>query len=233
MWLVPKIWDGADVWILGGGPSVASLFGIPDQLVYDVRTGQKPMKAFSPYMKAIHDKQVIGINVAYRLGDWVSIMFCGDKGFVLQHEKELKSYNGIKVSCHSIASKPERNDWKYTPKDNRKGFGITENPYKVSWNLNSGGAAISLACNLGAKRIILLGFDMNIENGYQHFHNAYKRGVIKPEDHKRKRGLPFDRHLKGFPTIKADADRLGVEILNTSLNSSIECFKKVDIKELL
>ena len=234
MWRVPKIWNGADVWILGGGSSVASSFGIPDQLVYDVRTGQKPITAFSPYMKAIHDKQIIGINVAYRLGDWVSLMFCGDRNFVLHHEKALQNYKGIKVCCHSIVDKPERkNNWKFTPKDDRKPYGITENPYKVSWNLNSGAAAISLAYHLGAKRIILLGFDMNLEKGYQHFHDAYKRGIVKSEDNKRKRGLPFDKHLQGFPAIKADADRLGVEILNTSLNSSINCFEKVDIKKLL
>jgi hypothetical protein len=231
MWLIPKIWDGADVWILGGGPSVAPLFGIPDQLIYDVRTNQKPMSAYSPYMKAIHDKQVIGINVAYQLGEWISIIFCGDKNFVLRNEKALKDYHGIKVSCHSVVSK--MNDWKFTPKDNRKPYGISPNPYKVSWNLNSGAAAISLAVHLGAKRVILLGFDMNLKDGHQHFHNAYKRGVLRSDDDKRKRGLPFDRHLKGFPAIKADADRLGVEILNTSLQSSIECFRKVDIKELL
>ena len=231
MWLVPKIWDGADVWIIGGGPSVASSFGIPEQLVYDVRTGAKSIKEFSPYMKPIHNKHVIGINVAYRLGDWVDMMFCGDKPFVLKNDKELKKFKGIKVSCHSIASKPERYWMKYVAKDNRKPAGITSNPYKVSWNLNSGAAAISLAHHLGAKRIILLGFDMNLTEKQQHFHDEYHRGLILTD--KQKRGLPFERHLKGFSVIKKDADRLGIEIINTSLNSAITAFKKVDIKELL
>lgn len=231
MWKAPKIWDGADVWIIGGGPSVASSFGIPDQLVYDVRTGAKTMKAFSPYMESIHDKCIIGINVAYRLGDWVNLMFCGDKPFILKNERDFKEFSGIKVSCHSFANKPERHWMKYVEKDNRKPYGITENPFKVSWNLNSGAAAISLARNLGAKRVILLGFDMNLNNKQQHFHDEYRRGLILSD--KQKRGLPFDRHLKGFPIIKKDADRLGLEILNTSLNSTITCFEKVSIKELL
>lgn len=231
MWLAPKIWDGADVWIIGGGPSITSSFGIPEQLVYDVRTGVKSMSEFSPYMESIHNKHIIGINVAYRLGDWVDIMFCGDKSFILKNAKSLKEFKGIKVSCHSIVDKPHQYWMKYTPKDNRKASGISENPYKVSWNLNSGAAAISLAYHLGAKRIILLGFDMNLTDKQQHFHDEYRRGKVLTD--KRKRGLPFERHLKGFPVIKKDADRLGIEIINTSLNSTITCFKKVPLKELL
>jgi hypothetical protein len=229
MWLVPKIWDGADVWILGGGPSVASSFGIPAQLIYDVRTGAKPITSFSPYMEAIHGKHVIGINVAYKIGNWLDMMFCGDKGFLLKHQEELKSFPGLKLSCHSHAQK--LNHMKFVPKDSRKPFGISPNPYKVSWNLNSGAAAISLAAHTGAKRIILLGFDMNLENETQHFHDEYKKGLI--ESNKQKRGLPFQRHLKGFPVIKRDADAMGIEIINCSLHSAVNAFQKVDIKELL
>lgn len=233
MWRVPRIWDGADVWILGGGPSVASSFGIPEQVIYDVRTGKKPMSAFSKYMKPLHKKHIIGINVAYQIGDWIDIIFCGDRGFVLKHQKAMKEFPGMIVSCNSVAAKI--NGFKYVPKDGNHAKGITPNPYKVSWNLNSGAASISLAAHLGAKRIILLGFDMRLggETRYQHFHDAYKRGPVLSEDQKRKRGLPFKRHLEGFPAIKRDADKLGIEIINTSLNSRIECFKKVDIKELL
>ena len=45
--------------------------------------------------------------------------------------------------------------------------------------------------------------------------------------------MPFHRHLRGFPQIAKDAKQMGVEILNASPDSAIECFRKVTVKELL
>ncbi len=65
----------------------------------------------------------------------------------------------------------------------------------------------------------------------QHWHDVYKRGVTL--DQRKKRKMPFHRHLRGFPQIAKDAKQMGVEILNASPDSTIECFRKVTVKELL
>lgn len=229
--MIPKVWDNEEVWILGGGPSVASSFNIPEEVVKAVQLRLKPMSVYGKYIKALKSKHVIGINVAYRIADWIDIIFMGDKGFLMNNRTSLKEYPGMKVSCHSIAERPEYNWVKYVPKDGRKPQGITSHPMRISWNLNSGAAAISLAVRLGAKRIILVGFDMNVQEGRQHFHDEYNKGKVETD--KQRRGLPFRRHLMGFPAIKIDVDKLGIEIINTSLNSSITQFKKIPVKDLL
>ena len=71
IWSVPRMWEEGDVWILGGGPSVPRQFGIPEKVVQDVINGISPPSVYSPYMKALHDKHVIGINVAYLIGNWI------------------------------------------------------------------------------------------------------------------------------------------------------------------
>jgi hypothetical protein len=45
--------------------------------------------------------------------------------------------------------------------------------------------------------------------------------------------MPFHKHLHGFPEIAKDAKRMGVTILNASPDSAIECFKKVNVKDLI
>ena len=229
IWNVPKIWEGGDVWILGGGPSVPREFGVPESVIQQVYNGSQPISAYSPYMSGIHGKHVIGINVAYLIGDWIDVAFFGDIGFFLQHKDKLAAFPGLKVCCHPQI---EKHNWiKYLPRDH-KGRGISDNPNSVSWNYNSGAAAISFAIHAGATKIILVGFDMKLDmSSKQHCHNLYNRGAIT--DAKRIMKLPFNRHLKGFPEIAKDAKRMGVSILNASPDSAITDFPKFSVKSLL
>ena len=229
-WTVPyALWQGGDVWILGGGPSVVKQFNIPEEIVNEVRMGASP-SLYSPYMKAIHDKHVIGINVAYTIGDWLDMVFFGDSGFFLRHEKALYAWPNLKVSCAPASSK---HNWvKFLDRNGNKPHGISDNPRKVSWNGNSGAAAISVAASAGAKRIFLLGFDMKLdeEGKNQHWHTLYKS---KPTDPIKPISLPFHKHIVGFPAIAKDARAMGIEIINVSPNSAIKDFKKVSLNSIL
>jgi hypothetical protein len=230
MWRVPKIWEGGDVWIIGGGPSVPKQFGVSDRIIQGVIEGTTPPSAYSPYMEYLHNKHVIGINVAYMIGNWMDIIFFGDKGFFLTHQADLAKYPGLKISCHHTVA---TYNWvKELGRDSRKkNKGISINPSLVCWNGNSGGAAISVAANAGAKRIILVGFDMKLsDSNRQHWHDHYNRGVIV---NKRYNTLPFERHLRGFKEIDVDARKRGIEIINACPDSTIVEFRKTTVKELM
>lgn len=229
-WQVPRMWEGGDVWIIGGGPSVSKEFGIPESVVKQVLEGSSSPSIYSPYMEGIHKKHVIGINVSYMIGDWIDMVFFGDKDFYLTHQQGLAKFPGLKVACFPSASQSE---WvKYLGRDGNHPRGITTNSKRISWNYNSGAAAISVAAHTGAKRIILLGFDMKLSDAkMQHWHDVYKRGQAVTE--KRLKGLPFDRHLRGFVEIAKDAKKLGIEIINASPESTITQFPKYTVKELL
>lgn len=203
-WEVPPIWEDGEVWILGGGPSVTKQFGIPDDVVNDVINKVKPPSAYSPYMEAIHKKHVIGINVSFLIGDWIDVCFFGDGKFFYPNKEALASWPGLKVTCN-----PGMNQipWvKFLERDSSHPFGISSNPGAVSWNANSGSAAVSMAANAGAKRIILVGFDMSLsKEGSKHWHRLYP-SIATPAQKRadRKHGIvyhvriPFNRHLKGF-----------------------------------
>ncbi len=232
MWKIPRIWEDGDVWILGGGPSVLAQFNIPKEVQQSVLDGTSPPNVYSEYFSPLHDKHVIGINIAYMIGDWIDMVFFGDSGFFLANKTGLAKYKGICVSCHPSIEKYE---WvKFVGRDTKHPQGISPNPYKVSWNENSGAAAISLAAHSGAKRIILLGFDMKLNSDQkQHWHGVYRKGGGSAKPKNRPNSLPFDRHLKGFNAIARDAKALGIEILNANPDSAITVFPKYTIKELL
>lgn len=228
MWQAPKIWEGATCFIVGGGPSLPKQFNVPEETINSVIEKRSTPSVYSPYMEALHDKHVIGVNNAYQIGSWLDVLFFGDCSWYLVHKQALAKWPGLKVTCcprFEGKNKEKSEGIKFLKKDRRKG--ISKNSGTVCWNSNSGAAAISLAALFGATRIILLGFDMVMDENASHWHGSHGR----PGEKMRK--PPFNRHLRGFPDIAADAKTLGIEIINCSPGSAIPDFTKKSIDEVL
>jgi hypothetical protein len=233
IWTVPRLWGDGACWIFGGGTSVPIEFGVPQETIQKVCNGILPPSAYSEYLKPIHDQHVIGINNAYQIGNWIDILFFGDSSWYLSHRQKLANWPGLKVCCdNKFANRPREKmeGVKFLERDKEKRQGISTNPSKISWNSNSGAAAISLAHHLGVKKIFLLGFDMSLDEKsvYSHWHGSHS-----PPGQKPKRQPPFGRHLKAFPAIARDAKKLGIKIFNVSSVSKIDCFPKVTLREAL
>lgn len=232
-WRVPKLWEGGECWILGGGPSLTRQFDIPDKVVQDVLRKELPPNAYSSYMSAIHEKHVIAVNMAFKIGDWIDMVFWGDKKWYLTNRAEVALFKGLKVTCHPYFANgrfPNENI-KCVAKDNTRPKGISTSNTAVSWNSNSGSAAISIAVHMGATKIILVGFDMKLdEDAKQHWHSEY--GAMNRKDAK-PGSLPFNRHLLGFPHIARDALAMGVTIINACPDSAIPDFPRMSVKDIL
>lgn len=222
MWNPPEIWKGGECWIIGGGPSVPKIFDVPQHLIEQVYAHKESPAVFAPYMKAIHDRHIIGVNASFLLGDWIDFLFFGDYKFLVRYQEALAATKMVKVSCHRKTD--QYKDIKYMPMDTNHIHGISKRRGFVSWNMNSGAASISLAVQLGVKRIYLLGFDMNAQHGERHWHKLYKIKAKKP---------PFQRHLKGFYAIAHEAKELGVEIINVNPSSAIDTLPKKTLKECI
>jgi hypothetical protein len=78
LWKVPRVWEGGSCVIIGGGPSMLKQFNIPSEIVEGVYSGKLSPTAYSPYLKAIHKKHIIAVNVAYKIGPWIDMMIFGD-----------------------------------------------------------------------------------------------------------------------------------------------------------
>jgi hypothetical protein len=197
---IPRSWLNETIYIIGGGPSVSNT---PLHLIYD--------------------KKIIGVNMAYKLGDWIDICFFGDSRWFDWNREEIKKFKGTIITCQRKLRHINGHDIKSVQKGKKKG--IETNPKFVCWNGSSGGCAINIAYHLGASRIVLIGFDMKTKNGEHHFHNDYPA--------KGKQYDPYKKFIEPFPVIKKEANRLGVEILNATPDSTIDCFPIVKIEDTL
>jgi len=231
-WKIPNMWKDGECWIIGGGPSIPREFGIPEDVITSVSLKEAPLSTYSPFLSAIHGKHVIAVNAAFHLGRWVDIMTFGDTHFYYANHVELLKFPNLRVGINPSVTndRPQVYNVKQVLRDNNHLFGISRHKNKVSWNLNTGAASIDLAVKLGAKRIILLGFDMcRSPNGQEHWH-AHYRVALNP---RLEQQLPFKKHLDAFGPIANDAKRMGIDILNVSKRSAITQFPIVELKDVL
>jgi len=227
MWQIPNMWDKERCWIIGGGVSFPKQFGVPDDMIDKVTSGELSPYAYLPWMKSLQGEHVIGTNMAYLLGELVDVLLFGDSPFFRTHHVGINAFPGLKVSCAQL-----RNDFREHQKNiqiinknvSRFGIDIAKRD-RIRWNSHTGGAAISLAASLGVKEIYLLGFDMTAdEKGRTHWHGEYK--------HQTKQKT-FDNFQKSFQVIVKDAKKLGIKIVNVNPDSAIKQFPKVTFQTVL
>lgn len=80
---------------------------------------------------------------------------------------------------------------------------------------NSGQLAIKLAAQLGAERVILLGYDCSLSSGI-HWHGAHGDGLDNPD------AAEVNRWHSDFASLRAEL--AGIEIINASRHTELTCF---------
>lgn len=204
-WKPEAIWEGKDVFIIGGGNS---------------------LKTFD--WSLLRNEYTIGCNDAYTHGAKIcKICIFGDAKWFKVHEKPLSDYAREKqlpdcagivfTSCPQLQHTTIRWIWLLV----RKSRGLHTDA--LGWNDNTGAEAINLALILGAKRIYLLGFDMHLsEDGKSNWH-PNNLDLPNPGNHL--------RHLKGYGRVAYDLKNRfpGREVINVTEDSSLNVFPKMNL----
>ncbi len=97
---------------------------------------------------------------------------------------------------------------------------ISFDPMKVA-GVCGGGNAINLAFLFGSPRIVLLGYDMK-PNG--HFHDRHKKNTTPGN---------YDRFRRAITLMSVHLRNKGVEVLNATPDSGLECFPMVKLMDTL
>lgn len=90
---------------------------------------------------------------------------------------------------------------------------------------SSGHHGICYAIMLGAKKIILLGFDCQHTDGKRHHHADYPKGfgnADRPE-----------RWIKEHEILAESAKKLGVKIINSTRQTALTCYEQMPLDEAL
>jgi len=204
-WEVPEQWPGSTVVVIGGGRSLTAA------QVEWVRLA-----------RARGECRVIGINDAYRLASWLDILYFCDNKWWAWHRERLAGWAGLIVRLES-----PQHDWSDTRIKVLKNYnegGVIDCRDGVAHGSNSGYQAAHLAIHLGAKRIVLLGIDVKCDGSLQHWFGNHPDRASPPD---------YARWKKLFATMVEPAQKRGIEIINCSPGSALECFRKDTIDRVL
>ena len=204
---VPELWPGSTVVCIGGGPSLT-------RRQVDFCNGRA---------------RVIAINDAYRLAPWADVLYAADSKWWRWHEG-VPGFQGMKFGLRWMAKEKRFNDgWegeKYLDVQGVAGtgdLGLEMDRRGVRTGGNGGYQAINLAVHLGARRIILLGYDMRTVDGKSHWFGEHPDGV---PTHYRSTRVWFQALIRPLEDLE-------VEVINCTPGSVLMAFPMEVLEDVL
>lgn len=136
----------------------------------------------------------------------------------------MPEFRGLKLSVDSAAV---RRPWGVHKVGLNKGDDRLElvRPGTVGWAGNSGFHCLNLAVQMCPARIILVGFDMRVDQGL-HWHGPHK-GLNNPT------ARNVDRWRRCIDATAETVAALGIRVINASHVSALQNFEKMGLEEAL
>lgn len=220
--VIDRLWEGETAICIGGGPSLTQ-----------------------EDLELTRRSRVIAINDAYLIAPWADICYFADAqwwkwhtdgikkswpwaSFTAEQQREsFKTFAGQKVTIDAtgrMIPAPEVFMLHNDSMDRQDTGGLSERPNALRTGSNSGYQSVNLAVLAGAKRILLLGYDMKFSGGRTHSHNGHPTKGAEDS---------YTRWAKNFDSMRPHLHKLGVEVINCSPDSVITAFKRGDIASVL
>lgn len=200
---VPKLWPGSTIACIGAGPSLTK-----EQCDY------------------VRDKaRIIAINTSIELAPFADVLWACDYRWWRWAHTDKKRYRNFQTFT-GLKFALTRESAKYPGVhvlQNTGSNGLELQPHGLRNGRNGGYQAINLAYHLGAKRILLLGYDMQRKHGKEHWHG----------DHPNVTHSPYVSFRQSFTTLIEPLRELGIEVINCTPDSALPCFPYRPLAEAL
>lgn len=149
----------------------------------------------------VRGQKVCVVGNTYELAPWADVLVANDTKWWRLHP-EAHGFAGRKFSANKIA-------------------GVEQiQPNTFGSRSNSGVLALDCMRNLGATRVVLLGFDMH----GTHFFGPYTNGCANTSEVRRR------AHLQQFKQWRAKNKE--IEVVNATEGSAIKCFPMARLDEI-
>jgi hypothetical protein len=209
-WSITREWDGQTVAVLASGPSMTQEVAETVRLA-GVRT-------------IAVNNQAIPTNGKAAMAPWADILYAADYRWWHFNKDAVMEFKGRRVAIDTQNDRWPRELMEAVVFLRHGGAdGFDERPDYIRSGGNSGYQGVHLAIKLGARRVVLCGFDMHSKRGEHWFGSHFwRKGYNSRYD------LFLNRFAKGAPELKARAD-----IINTTPGSALKCFPFMSLEDAL
>lgn len=207
-------WRGSTVVCIASGPSLTA----------DDCRAVKAWKDQAP-----QERRVIAVNTSFRLAPFADALYACDAPWwttylSLPRERgiaHLSDWRGERWS----ASDDARRLYGVNRIKGRWGDGHSKEPGVIHFGGNSGYQAIELAAQFGARRILLLGYDMQLTDGKHHWHGLHPPNMGN--------GTNFAVWCRRAVEQAAGLQEAGIEVLNCSRQTALTAFRQFKLEDAL
>lgn len=196
---VPRLWPASTVVCLGSGPSLT-------QEDVDACRGRA---------------KVIAIKNTVTMAPWADVLY--GAGYDANGQTWWRREGpGLTFTGLRYTLDPQAKAWASVLKLGPD-LGLSSDRAALALGGHSGYQAINLAVHLGARTVVLLGYDIQPAHGRDHYFGA----------HPHRQSPPYELFLQRFPTIVEPLRALGVEVVNASRATALELFPRRPLAEAL
>lgn len=202
-WKVPRYHPDSIICCIGGGPSLAG---------FDL----EPIRQAGPGVATIAIN-----NSAVTIAPWAEFVFFGDgRWWRWNGAKIAEDYAGRIVTASAAVIRDGR-----VLRINKEYNGpVSADPTSVC-GIDSGAMSTNLAYHLGARRIVLLGYDMKFaEDGRSHHHDPHEFPSIEQNY--------VEKFAPQFPAMVEFYRKQGIEVV-TCTPTTLDCVPLVSLEEAL
>lgn len=195
--MIPRLFEGETVVIIGSGPSL--------------------IKEDVEYCKG--KARIAVLNDNHKIAPWADILYAADTGWWDFYEG-VPEFAGAKWTQSKEAA--ERYGLNFV--DGKWSPGISHADY-IHYGYNSGFQCCNLVYIMGAKRILLLGFDMQKTNNKRHWFGNHPTPLHVSSDY-----LLWVKYMDRAARRYAKA---GIEVINCSRETALQEYRRALITDCL
>ncbi len=174
-------------------------------------------------VSACADVRMIAVNASFSRAPWAEVVYMGDYQAVKLYSASVRRVCVPSTqlwTCSRLGA--EQHQAHYVQGLTQEGLGRRG----VAMNGNSGAQAVNLAFLFGARKIILLGFDMKAApDGRRHWHDEHPKPLVQVSQ--------FAEWLHKFAALADDLKAAGCDVVNCTPDSALTCFRRGNLQEEL
>lgn len=158
----------------------------------------------------------IVVNTTHRLAPWADLLYAADEAWWShQDNADARRFAGLRVSVGVVPGVLRLR--------NGGTVGFDPDPQSLRTGGNSGYQALHIAVHAGAARVLLCGFDLR----GCHWHGPHPSPLRKTEPE------VYARWRERYATLLPALAERGVDVVNTTPGSALECFRRAVLEDEL
>lgn len=165
---------------------------------------------------ALHlERDDVGVavtNNTCQLAKWADVLYACDRAWWDHYRPD---FDGVKLSWSSSKHSIQ------VPYERGGGLGKT----RIRSGRNSGYQLVNLVYLLGARLIVLVGYDMQKTNGQHHWHGAHPKPL--------KNGSRHEVWANNFNRLAKDLQSEKIEVINATRQTALTCFERLTIEQAI